>query len=266
LALTRVPIESNPLKLYFFFRSKIAAGEVPAVKAYDAYLKSAVVPFAASCDAIGMGSTGKLCLSAWEGIRAVVVLASRAKAPTEDMSTALQPHLIATQHAVRQIRELKLDRDLDRHFKAIYDMLGCLSWVYFKPPQQLPTVFVKEAVSSAEFWTNRIRKDFKGKDEKHIVFCDGVKSVLVELVEYIENYHKTGLSFNPRGVSLAEAAIRLSDEPEQEVPMKSPVQKRHPTLGAVIGGNVAGLMDELNKRKSADGSSAATGLKHVRAF
>ena len=66
---------------------------------------------------------------------------------------------------------------------------------------------------------------------------------------------------------MAEAGIRLTDEVDAaETPViKSPVPKRHPTIGTVVpGGNLAGLMDELNKRKSADGISAATGLKHVR--
>jgi hypothetical protein len=40
----------------------------------------------------------------------------------------------------------------------------------------------------------------------------------------------------------------------------------HPTLGSnvIVGGNVAGIIGELSKRKNADGTSAATGLKHVR--
>jgi len=251
--------------------STTAAGEVPAVKAYDAYMKSAVTPFAAACDDLGMGETGKLLVKAWEGMRTVIVLASRSKAPApEDFATALQPHLAPTQEAAKAIQALKLSRDLDRHVKAITEMLGSLSWVFYKPPQQqLPAVFVRETLGSAEFWTNRLRKDFKG-DPKQIAFCDTAKKVITELADYIQTYHKTGLTFNPRGVSLAEAAIRLADEPatEGELLAKSPGgHKRNPVMGNVVaGGNMAGLMGELANRKSADGSSAATGLKHVRRY
>jgi hypothetical protein len=129
----------------------------------------------------------------------------------------------------------------------------------------LPAGFVKECQGSVEFWTNRLRKDFKD-DPKQIAFCNTIQAVLASLVEYVQTYHKTGLAFNPRGVSLAEAAIRLSDEPVQESDIqKSPAgHKRHPVMGNVVAaGNIAGLMGELAGRKSADGSSAATGLKHV---
>ena len=257
----------------------MSAGEVPAVKAYDAYIKECVHPLAEACDNLkGLQTMGDLLLQAFEGIRTIVVLASRAKLPVGEehnghtIVMALQPHLTSTQQAIQSIRELKLDRDWDRHQKAVTEMLGCLSWVLLRAPQTLPVPMVKETLASAEFWSNRIRKDFKGKDETQIAFCDGIKKTVSGLAEYVAEYHKTGLTFNPRGVSLAEAAIRLSDEAEtaaepaeQQKALKSPVQKRHPTLGTnvVAGGNLAGVMGELAKRKSADGSSAATGLKHV---
>jgi hypothetical protein len=243
---------------------------VPAVKAYDAYLKSAVIPFSVACDDVGMSSTGKLVVKAWEGIRTVIVLASRSKPPMDapSFSEALQPYLKPTQEAVKELQGQKLDRALDFHSKAVTELLVTVSWVLLQAPQQLPAGFVKESLGSAEFWTNRIRKDFKG-DDKHAAFCDTIKKVIVELAEYIQTHHTTGLSFNLKsGVSLAEAAIRLSDEPVAASDalefQKSPGSKRHPTLGNVtVGGNVAGIIGELSKRKNADGTSAATGLKHV---
>jgi hypothetical protein len=208
---------------------------------------------------------GKSLTEAWESIRIMIVLANRAKAPSEELGVAFAPQLAQTQAAVKQIRDLRLDRDWDRHYKAIIEMLSCLSWLLYRAPKQLPSTVVKDAISSADFWANRIRKDYKGKDEKQIAFCDNIKTALTGLVEYVEKYHKTGLTFNPRGISLAEASILLNDELDEDTAdtIKSP-RHRHPTLGNTApGGNLAGLMGELDKRKSADGSSAATGLKHV---
>lgn len=241
-----------------------SGGESPAVKAYDAYMKSAVIPLAKACDDLGgLENMGQLIQDAFEGVRNLVVLASRSKAPDGEIGPALLPYFSKTQEAGKKIRTLKVDRDWDRHCKAINELLAVLSWAFQKPPQQLPVPFVKEVLGSAEFWSNRIRKDYKGKDDTQIAFCDNIKNVVNELAAYIQEFHKTGLAFNPRGVSLAEAAAILSDEPATETP-KSPVPpKRHPTLGSGGGANLAGLMSELNKRKSQDGTSAATGLKHV---
>ena len=244
-------------------------GEAPAVKAFDAYVKTSVVPLAQTCDSLGgLENAGSLLLDAWEGVRSIIVLSTRAKTPDEPLAEALTPFLGKTQEAVKKLRDLRLKRDWDRHQKTLVEMLGALSWILFKPPQQLPAPYVKEALGSAEFWANRIRKDFKGKDEAQIAFCDNVKRALADLVTYIVEYHKAGLSFNPRGVSIAEAAIVLSDEVGQPAPSlpdgKSPVVKRHPTLkGGASGGNVGGVMSELVTRKNEDGSSAATGLRKV---
>jgi hypothetical protein len=263
--------------LYTFVYYTTAGGEVPSIKAYDAYVKECVVPFAEICDDLGgLGTTlGTSIQNAWEGVRYVIVLASRAKAPVaNDYATILNEQLKRTQDAVQSIRSIKFEREYDRHYKAICEMLSCLSWVFYTAPKQLPTGFVRETLASAEFWLNRIRKDFKGKDERHIQFCDRMKNVQMGLEKYISEYHKTGLTFNPRGVSIAEAVIVLSDEPTDgskldEHAMKSPkTTKRHPTMGttATAGVNITGIMGELSKRKSTDGSSAATGLKHVRIF
>lgn len=277
----QVPKSPVPVKLTFHGTSQVvltaqrwkkltlgtAGRESASVKAYDDYVKSCVVPFSKTCDDLGgMGTIGRLLQDAWEGVRTIVVLASRSKPPQGDLAVALAPFIGPTQDAVKKIREIRADKDFDRHQKAIFEMLGCLSWVFMQAPKQLPASFVKEALGSAQFWSNRIRKDFKGKDSVQIEFCDNLNKVVTGLVEYIEQYHKAGLTFNPRGLSLTEAGLRLSDEPFDE--LKSPsVHKRHPTLGQVVGGgNMVGLMDELNKRKSTDGSSAATGLKHVSGY
>ena len=243
-----------------------SGGEAAAVKAYDAYVRRSLVPFVESCDDLkGLQDTGSLIKKAWEDVRSIVVLASRSKAPA-NVAEELTPYLAPTQETIQKINSLRVDRDFDRHMKAINEMLACLSWIMLKPPQQLPGPFVKEALGSAEFWTNRIRKDFKGKNEAQIAFCDTMKTVMTGLVAYIEEYHKAGLVWNSKGVSIAEAAIRLTDEASStpEDPMDTSARKRHPTLkGGPAAANVGGLIAELGQRKNADGTSAATGLRRV---
>ena len=128
----------------------------------------------------------------------------------------------------------------------------------------MPANCAKDAIGAAEFWTNKIRKDFKD-DEAQIDFCNGIKKCLKDLAEYIEKFHKTGLAWNPKGVSLAEAAIRLAEPPEEMMDVtKSPIGKRRSVgVGSLVGGNMLGLVSELASKRNADGSSAATGLRKV---
>ena len=190
------------------------AGDDPSVKAYDDFVKEVVVDFADSCDDLkGLENMGGAVIEAFDGLKSIITLASKSQKPEEDLSTALTPLMQQTLDALKQIRNLKLDRTFDFHQKAVTEALGCVSWVMMS---QLPLPFVKETLGSAEYWTNRIRKDYRGKDEKHIEFCDALKKMINGLIAYIEEYHKTGLTFNPKGLSFKETLIRMSDEPDDD--------------------------------------------------
>jgi hypothetical protein len=312
------------------------SGEVPAsVQAYDTYVQTCVVPFCTVCQEQipDLQVVAHYLLQAWDtGIRTMIVLASRSKPPLEEMKdpqhyvALIQPHIQSTITAVQEIRAMKkIDRKYDIHMKAIYELISSVSWVYlYNVPSphlgSLPVPFLKECMSSTIFWLNRIRKDHKD-NPSYIQFCDTMKPICTGLIEYVQTYHTTGLTFYPKGISLAEAAIRYTDETtsimtgeststaataaaaidtttvtgNQDVGAiststgtttnegvvtttltatttttgSSGSPKRtgpHPTLGSnvIVGGNVAGIIGELSKRTNADGTSAATGLKHVR--
>ena len=237
----------------------------PAVEAYDEYVKNSVTPLLSSCKDLGeMEKVGDCLKDAWAGIRFVIVLASRSKMPVGDLSAELPPYLKSVQSALEQIRKLRLDRKFDWHHKAVMEMMTCFSWVLIKPPRQTPVGFCKEAIASCEFWSNKIRKEFKGKDEVQIAFCDALKVATNELVAYITEYHKTGLTFNPKGVSIAEAAAILESSASSDTAQDHPVSPRRKHLSITGGaGGLSGIMAELQKKQTSDGSSAATGLRKV---
>jgi len=244
----------------------------PAVKAFDTYSNTVVYKCADNCDDLTMGDMGKLLVKFFEGMRYVVVLASLSKQPA-DMAE-LSKHLKSITEPMSQIKQLRLSRDFDSHQKAICEMMACCSWLTCRPPAQLPAPFVKECIGSSDFWANRIRKEFKGKDDDksklNLSFCDSLKATIVELSNYISEHHKTGLTFNPKGVSLAESAIRMTDNPLQDAAVEASRKKdqqagkKNQDIGNTVkGGNMLGLVSELATRRSVDGSSAATGLKKV---
>jgi hypothetical protein len=248
-------------------------GDSPALKGFDKFMSSSVYKLADVCDDLNIGDLGSLLTETFSGVRYVVLLASKAKLPQDLMD--LQPHLKPITDVVAKIRALRLNRDFDNHLKAINELLTCVSWVTCRPPAQLPGPLVKECIGASDFWSNRIRKEFKGKDDDksklQLAFCDGTKKLLEDLVAYIDEYHKTGLEFNAKGVSVAEAAIVLTDNPQTEaatVANRKNEQKTHKLASAVgntvKSGNMVSMVAELAGRRNDDGSSAATGLKKVR--
>lgn len=248
-----------------------SAVESPVIKAFDKYCNTTVYKCADTCDDLEMENMGKLFVKVFEGMRYVIVLAAKSKQP-EDMSEIV-PHLKAMTEPIGEIRKLRLKRDFDNQQKAIIEMMSSISWITLRAPEQLPAPFVRECIGSSEFWSNRVRKEFKGKDDEksklHLSFCDSLKECVVKLADYITEHHKTGLTFNPKGVSLAEAAIRMTDNPLQDAAIEANrkkdqlANKKSVQHNTVKGGNMLGLVSELANRRSEDGSSAAKGLRKV---
>ncbi len=261
---------THPLNLPLCF---VTLGDSPSLKGFDKFMNGAVYKLSDTCDDLEMGELGSLVTEIFGGVRYVILLASKSKSPAD--LTDLQPFLNPITDVVAKIRALRLHRDFDNHVKAVNEMIPCVSWVTCRAPAQLPAPFVRECIGASDFWSNRIRKEFKGKDDDksklQLAFCDGMKKLLDDLAAYIEEYHKTGLEFNPKGVSVAEAAIVLTDNPQAEAAAEAnrkidqKTHKRASAVGNTVKGGIMGSMvAELAGRRNDDGTSAATGLKKVR--
>jgi len=89
------------------------------------------------------------------------------------------------------------------HLSGVGEGVQALAWVCIEPT---PGPHVKETTGSAEFWTNKIRKEFKGKDAEQIKWVEGFTGFLKALVGYIKQYHTTGLSWNTGGAKSTGSA------------------------------------------------------------
>ncbi len=228
----------------------------PAIVGYDEHVRKAVTPFVEACNGIsGLKDTGSNIHAIWMGIRSIVEIGAACKKPS-DVQASLMPHLKPIQDAMGKIRQARLDRKYDYHIKAIMEMLVCASWVVMSAPPA-PSTFIKDTIGSSDFWANKIRKEYKGKDEAEakvqIAFCDTLKALILDLSAYVKQYHLSGLMWNPRGIAIEDYKPSSASAPTQ------------PKAAAVkpAGGGVGDMMKELASKRTNDGSSAATGLKKV---
>ena len=166
------------------------------------------------------------------------------------------PHLKPIQDAISNIRNLKLDRKFDWHIKGIMEMLVCASWVITTAPPA-PSSFVKETIGSSDFWCNKIRKEYKGKEESHIVFCDTMKALIVDLSAYVKEHHLSGLMWNPNGMDISQYTTT------ETTPTTTAAAVAPKSDTAPLPPSGADIMKELAAKRTSDGSSAATGLKKV---
>ena len=203
-----------------------------------------------------MKDTGSHIDAIWKGTRDIVEIGTKCKKPG-NVQTCLMPFLKPVQDAMTKIRQARLDRKYDWHIKAIMEMLTCVSWTIMSAPPA-PSAFIKETIGSTDFWANKIRKEYKGKDAGQIAFCDTMKQMIQDLAAYVKEYHLSGLMWNPKGIDTSDYSASTSAQNPTPTPTPAVISAPAPAAGGV-----SSLMKELSLKKNKDGSSAATGLKRV---
>ncbi|GFR64959.1 adenylyl cyclase-associated protein [Elysia marginata] len=61
---------------------------------------------------------------------------------------------------------------------------------------------------SATFYTNRVLKEFKEKEPRHVQWCNGWIQFLKALQAYIKDHHTTGVSWNTQ-VSRYDSSLSI---------------------------------------------------------
>ena len=175
---------------------------------------------------------------------------------TASITKVLQPYIKPVQDSIAEVQKYRLDREYDYHHKAITEMMCICSWVVVEMPP--PGTYIRESIGSCDYWGNKIRKQYKGDagGKPHIVFCDTMKAMMLDVMKYVKEYHLNGVSFNPKGrcKTLADADVYLKKKAESDDSSTDSGKSSEEAVGG-------GIQNELLSIISGD--SAATGLKKV---
>ncbi|XP_020617448.1 adenylyl cyclase-associated protein 2-like [Orbicella faveolata] len=114
---------------------------------------------------------------------------------------------------------------------------------------------------AAQFYMNRVLKDFKEKDKTHVEWVSCLKGALADLQAYVKAHHTTGLVWSKTGAVAKAGAGPAAPPPPPpvQVPPPPPVQAPAPGQDAERGAANA-LFSEINKA----GTNIASGLRKVR--
>lgn len=200
-----------------------------------------------------VGQQAELVLAAVEAQKKFIAIAAASKKPA-DPSALLKP----TSDAMGQIVELRDKSRTSKFFNnlsAVSEGIPALGWVLV---EKTPGPHVGDMRGSSEFYSNRILKDFKGKDENQVTWVSHFNTFLKELQTYIKNYHTTGLTWNPKGGEASAAAVSSTSSAPK--PAASAPTTPAPTTATTAskGPDSAGLFAALNK-----GDGVTGGLKKV---
>ncbi|KAM4630020.1 adenylyl cyclase-associated protein 1 isoform 2-T2 [Polymixia lowei] len=229
------------------------------VEAYDDIIAGPVAQYLSLSQQIG-GDVQKHADMMKKAItcqRQLLVTASCSQKPSDAVLTALLQPVSKVIQEVQAFREQNRSSPLFNHLSAVSESVPALGWVAMAPK---PGPYVKEMHDAAMFYSNRVLKDYKEKDKKHVDWVRAYMSIWTEIQKYIKDHHTTGLNWSKSGpVASAPGAPAGGCPPPPPPGPPPPVMD----LSGSSGGNSGpdernALFASINK-----GGDITKGLKHV---
>ncbi|CAF3718779.1 unnamed protein product [Rotaria socialis] len=138
---------------------------------------------------------------------------------------------------------------LFNHLSSISEGIPALGWILISPT---PAPYIKEMLDAAQFYTNRVLKDFKEKDPIHVEWVKQWIKILNELHAYVKQYHTTGLAWGTYNQRDSSAFVRSAQPPSAPTCSFSNLQ-------IIDSSSRTGVMHSINSL----GTTATSHLKKV---
>ncbi|KAJ8335108.1 hypothetical protein SKAU_G00407470 [Synaphobranchus kaupii] len=173
-------------------------GVSQCVEAFDLLLEGPVSDYLRTSQAIGedVETHAQMVKTALKVQRNFVKMASAHQQPAQaEMGALLKP--ISDQiQLVQRFREQNRGSQMFNHLSAVSESIPALGWVTVC---MKPGPYVKEMNDAAMFYTNRVLKDYKETDKRHVDWVRSYLNIWTELQAYIKQHHTTGLSWSQNG-------------------------------------------------------------------
>ncbi|XP_028943185.1 adenylyl cyclase-associated protein 2 isoform X3 [Antrostomus carolinensis] len=106
---------------------------------------------------------------------------------------------------IQNFRERNRGSQMFNHLSAVSESIPALGWIAVSPK---PGPYVKEMNDAATFYTNRVLKDYKHSDTRHVDWVKSYLNIWSELQAYIKEHHTTGLTWSKTGPVASPMSIR----------------------------------------------------------
>ncbi|XP_004484841.1 adenylyl cyclase-associated protein 2 [Dasypus novemcinctus] len=244
----------------------VSGGVAPCVEAFDKLMNGTVAEFLKNSRVLAgdVETHAEMVHSAFQSQRAFLVVASRYQQPQENDVAALLKPISDKIQEIQTFRESNRDSTMFNHLSAVSESIPALGWIAVSPK---PGPYVKEMNDAATFYANRVLKDYKHSDLRHVDWVKSYLNIWTELQAYIKEFHTTGLTWSKTGpvASTASAWSALSPGPGLPPPPPPP-----PPPGPPPPFENEGRREESSPSRSAlfaqlnQGEAITKGLRHVR--
>ncbi|XP_063154980.1 adenylyl cyclase-associated protein 2 [Candoia aspera] len=134
--------------------------------------------------------------AAFQAQRAFLRLTSHYQEPQESEVAILLKPISDKIHEIQMFRERNRGSNMFNHLSAVSESIPALGWITISAK---PGPYVKEMNDAATFYTNRVLKDYKHSDLRHVDWVKSFLNIWAELQAYIKEYHTTGLTWSKTG-------------------------------------------------------------------
>ncbi|XP_072226797.1 adenylyl cyclase-associated protein 2 [Leuresthes tenuis] len=187
----------------------VDGGLSQCVEAFDSLLRGPVSDYLNCSRDIGseVEKHAEMVSNALQTQRTFLRVASTYQEPAQtelqDLLKPISDHI----QEIQNFREQNRGSSLFNHLSAVSESIPALGWVAVS---QKPGPYVKEMNDSATFYTNRVLKEYKETDRRHVDWVRSYLSIWTEIQSFIKQHHTTGLVWSKTG-PIAPAS--LSDSP-----------------------------------------------------
>lgn len=254
-----------------------------AIEEFDAFLATTVDRYVQASNKLGglIADQAAKVLEGFQEQRRFLLIASKAKKP--DMAGSEMPvyqdllkPINGALMAVVDLKEANRGDAVFSQLSAVAEGIMVLAWVTV---ENRPWKHVEESLGSAQFFGNRVLKDFKDKDADQVAWIQSFFQVFKDLAEYVKQYYSNGVTWNTQGKPAAEvaksvpavgatnsAAAPPPPPPAGGMPPPPPPPGPPPVLQigeakaapAASGAGLGAVFSEINK-----GSDVTKGLRKV---
>ena len=246
----------------------------PAIEGFEKLINKDLKAYLDASKKIGglVADQAESVKKSFEAERKFLLVTTKAKKPDIQspayMSTLKE--LQETIGAVDGVRVANRGSPFSDHLTTVSEGIPMLGWVTVDAK---PEEHVTEMLNAAEFYGNRVWKEYRNKDTAHIEWVQSYGGVCKALRAYIKEFYPKGMTWNPQGVDAAQAMQEvakgaISTAPASYVPppppplpqLDSPVPSRSVSQKSTAGGpsDMSAVFDQLSQ-----GEAVTWGLKKV---
>ncbi|KAI9763138.1 MAG: hypothetical protein M1840_000903 [Geoglossum simile] len=244
-----------------------------AIKDFDGLISGVVQQYVDLSE--GLGDLAQAVSRAFSAQRKFLVITTKAKKPAiaspvyMETLTDLQKQM----GTVNDIREANRASPLFNHLSAVSEGITALVWV---TNELKPAAYITEILGSAQFFGNRVLKEYKEKDQKHVEWVLSFYQIFRSLTDYVKQHYSNGVTWNNKDGVDAQEALNQAElkqnsgssttgptstsgsAPPPPPPPPLPTLQSIPPTASSSGGAMDAVFEQLSK-----GEAVAAGLKKV---